>query len=77
MVFNYDVLVILDALYNLAELHGTADSRHVLDTDFVRAGVDELLGEVYVVFNGVDDKKFFPAKEKGFLAEALSRVKTY
>ena len=54
VVFYYDVLVILDAFYNLAEFYGTADARHVLDAYFVRAGVDELLGEVYVVFNSVD-----------------------
>ena len=55
VVLDDDVLLqVLDALHNLAERYRTADTSHVLQADFVGTCLDELLGEVHVVFYGVD-----------------------
>ena len=58
MVLDDDVLLVgLDAGYNLAEAIGTTDAGHVLQTDFVGTSLDELLGEVDIVFNGMNRRE--------------------
>ena len=47
-------LVCLYSGSNLAERFRTADTSHILQADFVCAGIDECLSQINVVFYGVD-----------------------
>ena len=53
VVLHRDVLDLLDACYNLAKRNRASDTGHILDTDFVGASLDKLLGHIDVVFYGM------------------------
>ena len=45
---------LFDASHNLAQEHRTSDSGHILDTDFITAGFNQLLGHIQIIFNSMD-----------------------
>ena len=45
---------LFDASHNLAQEHRTADSGHILDTDFITAGFNQLFGHIQIIFNSMD-----------------------
>ena len=55
MVLHHDVLLDgLDSGNNLSAAYGTADTSHILQADFLGACLNELLGQIYIVFYCVD-----------------------
>ena len=54
MVLNSDILDSLDVAGQFAQESRTADTSHILQTDFVTTSINQLLSHLRIVLNGMD-----------------------